>query len=212
MAAVDVGGLDPDGKPVALPVAPQDVLKLAFSTSEGQTSRVTETPDGGIFVLRTDKVILSQIRPLDEVKDKAVAAWQADKRREAVSKRAEELAAAVTPEAHLTAVAAGKGLKATTSPPFDRHPAPELGIPAALVGKLFAAKPGEVVTASDASGSYVAQLDGVQRPENPSETATAELSHELDAAQQADLTGELTEALRARFPVEIHRETLDRFF
>jgi peptidyl-prolyl cis-trans isomerase D len=210
--AVDVGGHGPEEKPVALPVAPQDVLKLAFATDEGQTSRVTETPDGGIFVLRTDKVISSQVKPLDEVKERAVAAWQADQRREAADKEAKELAAAVTPEARLTAVATGKGLKTTTSPPFDRHPAPELGIPAALVGKLFAAKPGEVVTASDATGSSVAQLDGVQRPENPSQTATADLSHELDAAQQADLAEELTRALRARFPVEIHREVLDRFF
>jgi len=163
-------------------------------------------------VLRTDKVIASQVKPLDEVKDKAVAAWQADKRREAAAKEAEELAAAVTPETRLTTVGAGKGLKVTTSPPFDRHPNPEAGIPAVLVGKLFAAKPGQVVTASDASGSYVAQLDDVQRPEKPSQTDTAELSRELDASQQADLAEELTKGLRARFPVEIHRETLDRLF
>lgn len=212
LAAVDVGGHDPDGKPVTLPVAPQDVLKLSFATNEGQTSRVTETSDGGIFVLRTDKVIPSQIRPLDEVKDKAITAWQADRRRETASKQADELAAAVTPEARLASAAAAKGLKATTSPPFDRHPGPEAGIPAALVGKLFGAKPGEVVTASDGSGAYVAQLVDVQRPENPSQTDTAELSHELDAAQQADLAEELTEALRARFPVEIHRDVLDRYF
>ena len=212
VAAVDVGGHDPENKPVALPVAPQDVLKVAFATNESQAGRVTETADGGIFVLRTDKVIASQVKPLDEVKDNAVAAWQADKRREAVAKEAKELAAAVTPETRLTTVAAGKGLKTTTSPPFDRRPSPEAGIPAVLVGKLFSAKPGEVVTASDASGSFVAQLDEVQRPEKPSQTDTAELSRELDAAQQADLTEELTRALRARFPVEIHRETLDRLF
>jgi peptidyl-prolyl cis-trans isomerase D len=70
--AVDVRGHDPEEKPVALPVAPQDVLKVAFATDEGQTSRVTETPDGGIFVLRTDKVIPSQVKPIDEVKEKAV--------------------------------------------------------------------------------------------------------------------------------------------
>jgi peptidyl-prolyl cis-trans isomerase D len=212
VAAVDVGGHDPEGKPVALPIAPQDALKLAFATNEGQTSRVTETPDGGIFVLRTDKVIPSQVRPLDEVKDKAITAWQADKRRETAAKQADGLAAAVTPEARLASAAAAKGLKATTSPPFDRHPGPEAGIPATLVGKLFAAKPGEVVTASDANGAYVAQLVDVQRPENPSQTDTAELSHELDAAQQTDLAEELTEALRARFPVEIHRDVLDRYF
>src|SRR5262252_2514822 len=43
VAAVDVGGHDLENKPVALPVAPQDVLKVAFATNEGQTSRVTET-------------------------------------------------------------------------------------------------------------------------------------------------------------------------
>ena len=141
-----------------------------------------------------------------------MAAWQAEQRREIVAKEAEELAAAVNPETRLAAVAAEKGLKATTSPPFTRHPENDTAVPPALVGKLFAAKPGEVVTASDATGSYVAQLDEVQRPENPSQTATAGLSRELDTAQQADLAEEFTRALRARFPVEIHREVLDRFF
>src|SRR5207249_2273079 len=46
VAAADVGGRDPDDKAVALPVSSSDVLKLAFATNEGQTSRVTETPDG----------------------------------------------------------------------------------------------------------------------------------------------------------------------
>src|SRR5215469_3276238 len=35
VAAVDVGGHDPQDKPVTLPVAPNDVLKLAFATNEG---------------------------------------------------------------------------------------------------------------------------------------------------------------------------------
>jgi peptidyl-prolyl cis-trans isomerase D len=212
VAAVDVGGQDPEDKPVALPIAPAEVLKLAFATNEGQTSRVTETSEGGIFVLRTDKVIPSQVRPLDAVKEKAIAAWQADRRREAVAKQAEELAAAVTPEMRLATVAAAKGLKATTSRPLSRHAGPEEGVPPALVGKLFAAKPGEVVTAADDAGSYVAQLDKVERPENPSQSAMADLTRELDTAQQLDLAEEFTQALRRRFPVEIHREALDRFF
>jgi peptidyl-prolyl cis-trans isomerase D len=210
--AVDLGGHDPQDKPVTLPVSASDVLKLAFATNQGQTSRVTETPDGAIFALRTDKIISSQVKPLDEVKDKAVAAWQADRRREIVAKQAEELAAAVTPETRLATLAGEKGLKATISPPFTRHPENDTAIPPPLVGKLFAAKPGEVVTASDAAGSYVAQLDEVQRPENVSPTAAAGLSHELDTAQQADLAEEFTRALRTHFPVEIHRAALDRYF
>jgi peptidyl-prolyl cis-trans isomerase D len=212
VAAVDVGGRDPEDKPVTLPVSPSDVLKLAFATNEGQASRVTEAPDGGIFVLRVEKVIPSTVKPLDEVKEKAVAAWQADKRREMIAKKADELAAAVKPGEKLASVAAEKGLKTATSPPFTRHPGQNSAVPAALVDKLFAAKSGAVVTASDATGSYVAQLDEVQKPENSSQSATADLSRELDATQRADLSEEFTRALRARFPVEIHRQTLDKLF
>jgi peptidyl-prolyl cis-trans isomerase D len=210
--AVDVGGHDPQGKPVTLPVSAGDVLKLAFATNEGQTSRVTETPDGAIFALRIDKVIPSEVKPLDEVNDKAVAAWQADRRREIVAKQAQDLAAAVTSETRLATVAGEKGLKATTSPPFTRHPENDTAVAPAIVAKLFAAKPGAVVTASDATGSYVAQLDEVQRPENVSQTAAAGLSRELDTAQRTDLAEEFTRALRAQFPVQIYREALDKFF
>jgi peptidyl-prolyl cis-trans isomerase D len=212
VAAADVGGRNPEDKPVTLPVSPNDILKLAFATSEGQTSRVTETPDGGIVVLHIDKVIPAAVKPLDEIRDKAVAAWQADKRRETIAKQAEELAAAVKPEEKLATIAAEKGLKAATSPPFTRHPGPNSPVPAPLIDKLFAAQPGAVVTASDATGSYVAQLDEVQKPENPTESATVGLSREIDTAQRADLSEELTQALRARFPVEIHHQILDKLF
>ena len=212
VAAVDVGGHDPQDKPVTLPVAPNDVLKLAFATNEGQTSRVTETSDGGIFVLHIDKVIPFAVKPLQEVEEKAVAAWQAEKRRETVAKQADELAAAVKPGEKLATIAAEKGLKAPTSPPFTRHPGQNSQVPTPLMDKLFAAKPGAIVTASDATGSYVAQLEEVQRPESPSQSATADLSRELDAGQRADLGEEFTQALRARFPVEIHHQVLDKLF
>ncbi len=211
-AAADASSHDLEDKPVALPASSDDVMKLAFATNEGQTSRVTETPDGAIVVLRTNKVIASAIKPLDEVKEKAVAAWQADQRRERVAKQAEELSAAVKPEAKLATIATEKGLKAATSPPFMRRPGRDDAVPPALVGKLFAAKPGEVVIGSDGTGSYVAQLDEVQRPENVSQSATADLAREIAAGQQADLGQEFTQALRARFPVEIHREALDKLF
>jgi peptidyl-prolyl cis-trans isomerase D len=212
IAAADVGGKDPDGKAVALPVAPEEVLKLAFATSEGRLSRVTETPDGAIFVLHVDKVTPAAVKPLAEVKDQAIAAWQADRRRETVAAAAAELAGAVKPGTQLAAVAAEKGLKAVASPPFSRRPERDAAVSPVLLAKLFEAQPGETVTAADASGSYVAQLLEVQTPQTIPETAAAGLSRELTTGLQADLREELTQALRARFPVEIRRETLERLF
>ena len=212
IAGADTSGHDPEGKPVALPLPADEVLKLVFATDQGQTSRVTESPDGGIFAVLVNKITAPAVKPLGEVKDQAVAAWQTDKRREALAKTADELAAATKDDNRLATVAAEKGIKVTTSSPLSRQPATDAGVPAALVAKLFTAKPGEVVTASDANGSYVAQLDEVQTPENPSETATAALSRELATALRGDLAAELTDSLRQRFPVHIRRDVLDRLF
>jgi peptidyl-prolyl cis-trans isomerase D len=212
VAAIDEKGLGRDDKKVALPVSPSEVLKLAFSTEEGRTSRVTQASDGAIFVLHIDKIVPPAVRPLSEVKNKAVAGWQAQQRKDMVAKEAETLAAATNPGMQLSAVAAAKGLKAATSPPFQRQSEDVAGVPPALVDKLFAAKPGGVVTASDATGAYVAQLSKVEEPPAAAKGATAALSREVTAGIQADLAEEYTRALRANFPVEIYRDTLDRLF
>ena len=212
VAAADEHGHGRDGKPVALPVSASEVLKLAFATEEDRTSRVTQSSDGAIFVLHMSKIVPPAVRPLAEVKDQAIAGWQAQQRRDLVAKEAEALAAAVEPGTKLSAVAAAKGLKATTSPPLLRRSQGTNGVPPVLVAKLFAVKPGTVVTAADAAGSYVAQLSAVQQPSTAAKTATVVLSHEIDAGMQADLAEEFTRALRAHFPVEIHHETLDRLF
>jgi len=212
VAAADLGGHDLEGKAVGLPLPADAVLKLAFATGSGQTSRVTESPDGGIFALRVSKITPPAVKPLAEVKARAIPAWQADKRREAVAKTAEGLAAAVKPDLRLSAVAAERGLKVATSPGLPRQPGRNDTTPPALVAKLFAAKPGEVVTAADATGSYVAQLSEVEIPEAPPQSAVADLSRELTAAMRGDLAMEFTQGLRKRFPVEIHRDALDQLF
>ncbi|MBV8312393.1 MAG: peptidyl-prolyl cis-trans isomerase, partial [Planctomycetaceae bacterium] len=212
IAAADVGGRDPEGNAVSLPLPAAEVMKLVFATNEGQTSRVTESPDGAIFMVRVSKVTPPTIKPLADVKEQAIKAWQDDKRRAKVAQAAEELAAAVKPDARLAAVAAEKGLKVTTSPPLLRRPGRDDTTSPALVAKLFAAKPGEVVTATDAVGSYVAQLDEVKTPETPSQSDVADVSRNLNQGMRNDLTAELTQALRARFPVDIRREAVDRLF
>jgi peptidyl-prolyl cis-trans isomerase D len=212
VAAVEEHGRDRGGKPVELPVAPSEVLKLAFATEQDRDSRVTQTSDGAIFVLHMSKVVPPAVRPLAEVKDKATAAWQAEKRRDTVAKEAETLAAAAKSGEQLSALAAAKGLKLTTTPPLQRRSQGAGGVPAVLVAKLFAVKPGAVVTAADGTGSYVARLSAIEEPPVTAKTATAELSREIETGLQADIGEEFTRALRAYFPVEIQHDTLDRLF
>ncbi len=210
--AADVGGRDPDGKPIALPINSPQVLKTLFATDQGEISRVINTEDGTIFALRTDKITPPQVRPLAAVKAKASAGWQQEQKRAAVANEAKALAAAVSPSNPLKAAAAAKKLAATASPPLSRQAAPDGPVPPALVAKLFSAKQGQVVTAEDARGAYVAQLTQIKDPGAPSKAAAAALANALTGASRLDFAAEFTAGLRNRFPVKIDQQEVDRAF
>ena len=210
--SADVGGRDPAGKPVALPIPGGEVLKTVYATEQGDTSRVIDTQDGEIFAVHTDKIVAPRVKPLDEVKAQVLSAWQQDRKREEINKEAADLAAAVTAEKPLKAVAAEKKLTVATSPPLTRKPQGDSGAPPALVAKLFGAKQGAAVSAEDGTGAYVAQLKEIKIPDAPSDAQAAAASRQLAEGVRVDLATEFTNALKNRFPVKIDREALDKAF
>ena len=212
IAATDVGGRDPDGKPVSIPVSSKDVLKLAFDTGENETSRVNAIEDGTIFVVHVDKLTPPQTKPLAEVKDQAVAAWTAEQKKDAVKKQADALASAVSAGTPLAKAAADQKLTVTEPPPLARRPKPGSGVPAPLAAKLFDAKVGDTVVASDAAGAYVGQLKEIKMTDSTPADVAKGLQTELGNAARYDLVGELTDALKKRYPVTIHRDVIDKLF
>jgi peptidyl-prolyl cis-trans isomerase D len=212
VASVDEGGNDPEGKRVNLPVPADEVLKVAFTTGQGETSRIADMQDGSIYAVRIDKVSPPHVKPLDEVRALATAGWQAEQKHERTAKDAEALAAASGPDKPLAKVAADKGLTVMPAVTLSRTPQQGQTVSPALVAKLFAAKPGDVVTVGDASGGYTAQLKEVQVPESVPEADAARLAQQVAGEVKQDIAGEYTEALRKRYPVEIKRKELDRLF
>jgi peptidyl-prolyl cis-trans isomerase D len=212
IAATDVGGRDPGGKPVAIAVSPKDVLKLAFDTGENETSRVTATEDGAIFIVHVDKVTPPQTKPIAEVKDQIVTAWTAERKKEAVTKQADALAAAVAAGTPLAKAAADQKLTVATPAPLTRRPQPGSAVPGPLVAKLFSAKVGETVVASDAAGAYVGQLKEIKTSDTTPADLAKGLQTELGNAARYDIVGELTGALKQRYKVTIHRDVMDKLF
>jgi peptidyl-prolyl cis-trans isomerase D len=210
ITASDVGGRDPSGKPIALPIPMQDVLKAAFDTGENETGRVNALEEGAIFVVHVDKVVPASTKPLADVKDQAVAAWTAEQKQDVVKKEADGLAAAVTGGTPLATAAATEKLTVTTPPPLSRKPQAGSAVPAPLAAKLFTAKIGDVVTAVDDTGAYVAQLKEIQTPDSTPGAAAGTLQGELGNSARYDLVGELSDALKKRYTVTIHRDVLDR--
>lgn len=210
ITATDVGGRDPAGKPVSIPVSPQDVLRLAFDTGENEISRVNATEDGTIFVIRVDKITPPQTKPVADVKDQIVTAWTTEQKQDAVKKQADALAAAVAAGTPLAKAAADQKLTVTTPDPIGRRPKPGAGVPTPLAAKLFDAKVGDTVVATNSAGAYVGQLKEIKTPDSTPADAAKALQTELGNAARYDLVGQLTEALKKRFPVTIHHDVLDK--
>lgn len=207
---VDQTGHTATGSAVGLPSP--DILRTAFSTDAGQVSNVGDLPDGGFFVLRVDNVTPSAVRPLSEVHDQVVAAWQQQQRIDRVTKTAKEIVDAVNGGKALKDVAAERNLKITTTAPLERGVAPD-NLPPMVVTAIFGAKPHQAVQGPSQDGVYVAELTQVI-PADPAtdkpkvDAITAQIGQQI----QRDLLTEYAGALRKYFPVEINQPNVDKVF
>ncbi|MGH7125860.1 MAG: peptidylprolyl isomerase, partial [Stellaceae bacterium] len=209
-ATVDQTGHTATGSTVGLPSP--DVLRTAFSTDAGQVSNVGDLPDGGFFVVRVDKVTPSAVRPLSEVRDQALAAWQQQQRIDRVTKTAKEIVDAVNGGKPLKEVASERKLTVSTTAPLERGVAPG-DLPPQVVAALFRAKPHQAVQGPSQDAFYVAELTEVI----PADPAGDKPKVDAIAAQirqqiQRDLLTEYAGALRKFFPVEIDQSKLDKVF
>jgi peptidyl-prolyl cis-trans isomerase D len=210
VTGTDISGRDGDGKPITLPVDMKQVLKTAFDTNENDTSRITAIEDTAIFAVHVDKVVPPQVKPFAEVKDRVADSWQTEQKQDAVKKIAAAIDAAVKSGTPLAKAAADQKLTVTTTPPLQRRPDASAVVPGTVIVQLFAAKAGDTVVSDGAAAAYVAQLKEIKIPDSMPEDQEKALSTELGNSARYDMVAELTEALKKRFPVTIHRDVLDR--
>jgi peptidyl-prolyl cis-trans isomerase D len=210
IGAVDLDGLDPKGMPVTLTNAPE-ILRVAFNSDQGQTTRMNETKDNGYFLLHVDSVQASVIKPLADVRDRAKELFLADKRNAAAEARAKEISAAVAQGKSLTAVAAENGLAVTTTPAVTRKSNSQSGPPASVVAKMFDLKPGESAASGGADGWYVVQLKTIEIPDPATDAAAVgQVADQLTDGIRGDILAQFEKALRNRFPVTIRQQEIDR--
>jgi peptidyl-prolyl cis-trans isomerase D len=210
IAAVDLDDKDPAGAAVALANA-DEILRVAFNTDQGQTTRMNETKDNGYFILHVDTVQPSVIKPLAEVKDRAKELFLADKQSAAAETEAKEIAGAVTADKTLAAIAADKGLTVTTTPAVTRRGGSQASLPASVVAKMFDIKPGETTVTNGPDGWYVVQLKTIEVPDPATDTATVtQVTEQLTDGMRGDILSQFEKALRSRYPVTVHQQEIDR--
>ena len=198
---LDASGLDADGKPVAdLPGG--DFLSIAFSTATDERSGVTETPDGGYFVVQVNAVQPAGEQPLEAVRGEVTAAWKADRRHDAAQTRAIAVVERVEKGETLAHIAAAEKLTLSESKPFDRrgNGAESALVTPSLVSDAFRIEIGKAAMSEAESGFVVAQLKEIV----PADPAGSEaLAKTLGDNMVSDVLIQFNNALRQKYGVTV---------
>lgn len=209
VAAMDAKGLAPDGSKTDAPADP-DFLTAAFKADTGADNDPVQAKSGAYYVIKINGITPPKLKPLDQVRADAVAQWTTQKRRELLMARAKSLTEQAQKEKSLTGIAAA--LKATVqkSPALSRNTdTPDL--PAALVGNIFDAKQGGIVSAPAGDGYIIAQVTGIAHPKPDAATAK---DYQAEAQQLAgSIAGDFSIAMsnhqRTAQKVQVNQQQLD---
>ncbi len=214
VAAVDSNGYDPSGAPAADFQATPEMLKVAFDTEAGFDSPLTETSDGGYFVLRVDAIVAPAVRPLAQVREHVVEAWKAEQRRVKARAVANEIVERLKGGEPLEAVAKSRGYEVRTTAALTRNMAGAQSLLSpTLLAALFELKQGAVTVgeSADHGAELVAQLREVRAAEPSAERAVFErITTEIGRSMQEERLAQYRAALARLYPVAVERAAIDR--
>ena len=214
ISSIDGRGIDASGNRVKKTPRDPRFLETVFTTIATTTSPLTETSDGGFFMVRVNRLTPPALRPLGAVRAKVVSAWKLVQRDEQVKKRAEALLARAKAAGSLAAAAEESGLKLETSKPFSRFiQDPSSPLPRSLIQPMFKASKGGVALAGYSEGYAVARLKEIKRarPEANAEEYK-NIGESLKTAIANDIVGQFTDALRRRYDVSIDQRAVEAMF
>jgi len=208
--AIAANGTGPDRKLVQGVPKDPEFLRTMSALALSETSSVTETQNGGFFVVQVNSITPPQIRPLATVRDEVVAAYKRRKLETAAEEKAQKLLERAKATS-LAAAAKQAGLEVKRSKPFSRFIRdPSSPVSGELAEALFSASQGEIVIAPAENGMTVARLEKVIEAKPGENAAEAENLHkELEAAMGNDTIAQLISALRVQYTVKINSAAVD---
>jgi peptidyl-prolyl cis-trans isomerase D len=187
-------------------------LDVAFSTSNGEESLLTEAGDDGYFIVRVDSVTEPVLKSLDSVRADITKEWYAQQRRKIAQKNGEEMIKALNTGGDLHKLASAKGLTVSLTKPISRtHKGVNLSSEA--VKKLFDAKTGFSIGAADTNNFTVARLKQTVAADPTANIDKLKATRkQLSLSIRSDLLSQLANALKQRYPVTINTAVINEQF
>ena len=193
---VTTGTLDWTGMSFEGIAAYDEFAKTATEVTEDDYPAVETLSDGGLFALRLDEIVPPALQPLDDVRDEAIAGWQAAETAARVKARAEamldDFAAVETP--------ASLGLTEAAETRLLREDQ-VAGAPPALTAAAFELEPGGWTVVDAPGGAVVLRLDAINAADQDSDEAVSVKSSFADSIALA-MSQDLQDAVAAAFETQ----------
>jgi len=132
----------------------------ASATSVGEERDIVDLSDGGIFALRVDSIDEAHVLPFETVRADVVAAWTKAKTTEMITRRANEIIAAVKGSAGGSLSDFNAILQTGTVKDATRN-STTADLPPSVVPATFSMQPGELKTFDAVDTIILVQLDSV---------------------------------------------------
>ncbi|GMG83677.1 SurA N-terminal domain-containing protein [Paralimibaculum aggregatum] len=207
-------GALPDGDVADGIVGTDAFLTEVFAAIDHEERDLIETPAGGYFLVLVERIAESRLLPLEEVRDRVLADWQAEERHQALEAEAAALVERLAGPARLTDWAEEQGLTVTEHYDFPRDAAPAT-LPFALTSELFALPEGHAayLPLDPGQGVILAEVTAVT-PLGPEQTGL--LSGRIDMAIGAQLSQDQAElmarALESSFETSVDPAAVETVF
>ena len=208
--AVDATGKTPDGKdPAELPHK-DDLLKSAFAQNSGETSPVMDDKNGSYFVVRTDNVTPSAVKPFDQVKNDVTAAWKKQDQVKRAQDAAEVIAKSLREGKPAASFTAQQGVEVRASKPISMLGDSDPSLPKMALPQILKLKKSEVVVVPDNNKQVILRLANIAAVDDAkNEGAEGKINSEINADAPKELADQYLKYLRTLFPVTIKRDAFD---
>ena len=198
-------GRGAEGETFAKLMAAPQVLELAFQMQEGETSALEDLGDQGFAVVRVDRVNAEELVSLAEARPAAEQVWRSQQLQENMEAVASEAAERAENGEAFSDIAADIGAGASVESVTVTRGQTAGAAGPRLVGALFEAAPGEVVTAPSAQGGQaVAALREISVDPGAESPSREEMANEVTQ----DLLTQFQLALQQQYEVKTYPDQI----
>lgn len=204
-------GKDREGKPVDLPGQAQEAVKLIFETDVGVETNPVGLGDNIHAFIDIQEITPERQRPIEDVREDVAKAWTEDETRARLTKKADELIAALSKGQSLEDAAASVNASVKTTASLKRAAA-EPGLPVSAIAQAFSLEQGAYSSTptADRKGRAIFQVATVTPAPALDDKGAEALAAELSRGMSNDAMSQYVNGLQTAYGVKISTSAIAR--